>query len=222
MDEDFLKAQIDAFHKYGFEVWMDDFGSGYSSLNMLQKFDFDTIKFDMRFMREFSESHKSHIILKELVQMAVKLNINTVVEGVETLEQVKFLREIGVNKMQGYYWDKPHSIEDKHTIYITNMGSRPEDLVESDYYNAISRANLTEPIITGDVQIDKDEYFGPIPMGVIEFKKDSIHILRYNKTYALFLLKTGFVNQEDLGTGDLLVKRIPEPNFIQTVSLYLR
>ncbi len=217
-DESFVKSQIDKIHKAGFSVWMDDFGSGYSTLNMLQTFDFDTIKFDMKFMREFAVNKRCHIILFELMIMALKLNVNTVVEGVETIEQAKFLREIGADKMQGYYWGKPCNLEAKHNIFLSDIGNPPESTIETSYFDSISKANLIEPDINDDYSIDTDEYFGPLPMGIIEFAEDSINILRYNKTYAQFLLKTDFIDREDLGTGVLPVKRMPEPRFMEAVE----
>ena len=70
---------------------MDDFGSGYSSLDLLQEIHFDVIKFDMRFMQQFNQKPESRVILTELMKMAVSLNSETVAEGVETAEQAEFL-----------------------------------------------------------------------------------------------------------------------------------
>ncbi len=109
-DADFLKIQIARFHEAGFKVWMDDFGSGYSSLNALADFDFDLIKFDMVFLKKFDVSERARIILGEMLGIAKKLGIDTVVEGVETEEQVRFLSTSGCDKCQGFYFDKPASV----------------------------------------------------------------------------------------------------------------
>ena len=101
-DFEFMKSQIERFRSLGFRVWMDDFGSGYSTLDVLQSIRFDLIKFDMRFMKEFDTSEKSRIMLTELIRMAISLGVDTVCEGVETKEQADFLREIGCTMMQGY------------------------------------------------------------------------------------------------------------------------
>ena len=85
-DFDFMKTQVQRFQALGFQVWMDDFGSGYSSLDVLQDIHFDLIKFDMRFMKRFSEGEESKLILASLVRMAVALGIDTLCEGVETAE----------------------------------------------------------------------------------------------------------------------------------------
>ena len=95
-DFDYMKAQIERFQNLGFSVWMDDFGSGYSSMDVLQDISFDHIKFDIKFMQRF-DREKSRIMLTELVRMAMALGIKTITEGVETEEQAEFLREIGCN-----------------------------------------------------------------------------------------------------------------------------
>ena len=111
-DFDFMKEQILRFKSLGFQVWMDDFGSGYSSLDVLQSIPFDLLKFDMHFMKLFDKEEKTKIILRELVHMAIGLGIDTLCEGVETSEQVEFLREIGCAKLQGFFFCKPIPFED--------------------------------------------------------------------------------------------------------------
>ncbi len=112
-DFEFMKKQVERFQDLGFEVWMDDFGSGYSSLDVLQDIHFDLIKLDMRFMHRFGEGEEGKIIVGELLSMANRLGVKTICEGVETEEQVKFLRENGCTKIQGYYYGKPAPFEMK-------------------------------------------------------------------------------------------------------------
>ena len=103
----FMKQQVERFRELGFPVWMDDFGSGYSSLDVLQSIKFDLIKFDMGFLRKLDEGDNGKIILTELMRMASSLGLDTICEGVETKEQAQFLREIGCSKLQGYYFGRP-------------------------------------------------------------------------------------------------------------------
>jgi EAL domain-containing protein (putative c-di-GMP-specific phosphodiesterase class I) len=106
-DFEYMKEQVNRFRDLGFRVWMDDFGSGYSSLDVLQQFDFDLIKFDMFFARQLFSSDKSRIILTEMMRMVSNLGIDTLAEGIETKEQLTFFDEIGCNKLQGFYYGKP-------------------------------------------------------------------------------------------------------------------
>ncbi len=217
LDPDFLATQIDRFHKAGFKVWMDDFGSGYSSLNLLQKFDFDLIKFDMRFMREFNFSKKNHVIINELIQMTKKLNIDTVVEGVETIEQVKFLREIGCNKMQGFYFAKPITLEEWYDIYRARVGNKIESIEEREYYEIISQTNVVEPTINKDYNWDSDSFFGQMPTGVLEFRLDSIYVMRYNKNFAEFLLREHYIEEIDLGKEMIKQRKNPGDDLLKAV-----
>jgi diguanylate cyclase (GGDEF)-like protein len=105
-DEDgYIREQVTRFQKDGFEVWMDDFGSGFSSLNVLKDYDFDFLKIDMMFLRNFTE--KSKVIIRAIVEMAKLLHIGTLSEGVEIKEHLDFLKEIGCDRVQGYYYSKP-------------------------------------------------------------------------------------------------------------------
>ncbi len=104
-DASLIHKSVDNFQSRGYEVWMDDFGSGYSSLNVLKDFSFDEIKIDMAFLRPLSD--KSKIIVSEIITMAKKLGIRTLTEGVESKEHVDFLSSVGCERLQGYYFSKP-------------------------------------------------------------------------------------------------------------------
>lgn len=104
-DEDKLKTEVDRFRKAGYQVWLDDFGSGYSSLNVLQNYHFDEIKIDMAFQK--TNSPQSRQLLSSIVQMAKALGLHTLAEGVETREQAEFLKNIGCEKIQGFYYGMP-------------------------------------------------------------------------------------------------------------------
>ncbi|MCR5585176.1 MAG: EAL domain-containing protein [Lachnospiraceae bacterium] len=101
---------IDKLQNFGFSVEMDDFGSGYSSLNTLKDFKMDVLKIDMDFLKMKSEQ-RGRDILESVIQMADKLNTDVITEGVETDEQFEFLKKIGCKKFQGYLFDKPLPVE---------------------------------------------------------------------------------------------------------------
>jgi EAL domain-containing protein (putative c-di-GMP-specific phosphodiesterase class I) len=115
---DDLQEKIEFFQTKGYEVWMDDFGSGYSSLNVLKDYNFDVLKIDMLFLRDFESNPKSKEIVASIIEMAKKLGIDTLVEGVETKEQYDYLKEIGCNKVQGYYLGKPSPFDKRLISFI--------------------------------------------------------------------------------------------------------
>lgn len=107
-----LKEITDALHKRGFTVAMDDFGSGESSLNMLNSVPIDVLKFDQNFLRKNNESEKTEQFITSLIKMAQQLQKKTVFEGVETEEQRDFLKSIKCDSVQGFFYSKPLLEED--------------------------------------------------------------------------------------------------------------
>ncbi|SFA97045.1 EAL domain, c-di-GMP-specific phosphodiesterase class I (or its enzymatically inactive variant) [Acetitomaculum ruminis DSM 5522] len=138
-DEGILDEAIRRFHEAGIEVWMDDFGSGYSSLNVLKDFKFDEIKIDMLFLRNFGE--RSKVIVTKVVEMAKSLGIHTLAEGVETEEQLKFLKSIGCEKIQGYYYSKAMPYDDQ-IRHLNNKGMTSETNELAALYEKTGLVNL--------------------------------------------------------------------------------
>lgn len=111
-DTEELINTTNKLREYGFKVEMDDFGSGYSSLNMLKEVNVDRIKLDLNFLTSSGNEKKSETILSCVIQMIRELEIELITEGVETAEQADFLQSKGANAMQGYYFYKPMPIAD--------------------------------------------------------------------------------------------------------------
>ncbi|MBR0400612.1 MAG: EAL domain-containing protein [Mogibacterium sp.] len=186
-DFDSMKKQVESIRELGFPVWMDDFGSGYSSLDVLQSIRFDLIKFDMRFMQQFDSGDSNRIILTELMKMATSLGVDTVCEGVETKEQVQFLQEIGCCKLQGFYFLKPIPMEEIFRRYEAGMQIGFENPVESAYFDAIGRINLYDlAVLTGDDDDAFHNYFNTLPMAIIEVKDGKMRFVRSNQSYRDF------------------------------------
>ncbi len=112
---DNLNILIDIMKKIkeiGFLISMDDFGSGYSSLNLLKDLSFDILKLDRGFLIETTDTKRGKIIISKIVEMAKAIDIKVICEGVETYEQVEFLKEIGCDKVQGYLFAKPMVLDE--------------------------------------------------------------------------------------------------------------
>lgn len=106
-NEDFLVLLLSQLKSLGFSIAMDDFGTGYSSLNLLKKLPVDTLKLDKEFLQKGYTDGKERIVIEGFVTIAARLNMEVVCEGVETQSQAEFLRSIGCNTAQGYYYAKP-------------------------------------------------------------------------------------------------------------------
>ena len=109
LTDDFVKLreEINRIKDLGYSLWLDDFGSGYSSLNVLKDYQFDVVKIDMRFLSSFENSEKSRTLIDCIIKMATRINMLTLTEGVETREQADFLHNIGCGRLQGYLFGKP-------------------------------------------------------------------------------------------------------------------
>ena len=106
----------------GFKLLMDDFGSGYSSLNILLETPFDVLKLDKKFIENMMVSERGKLILEQVVTMAEKLGLGLLAEGVETKEQVEVLKTIGCDHVQGYYYAKPMPVEEFFQMLLKDRG----------------------------------------------------------------------------------------------------
>lgn len=98
---------VEELRTLGFIIEMDDFGSGYSSLNMLSQMKLDILKLDMRFVQNETAKATDQSILSDIISMAHRMKLSVVAEGVENLEQMNRLREMGCDYVQGYYIARP-------------------------------------------------------------------------------------------------------------------
>lgn len=157
-----LKKELSRFRKAGYQLWLDDFGSGYSSLNVLKEFHFDELKIDMAFLQNFNEDSRK--IIRSIILMAKNLSIHTLAEGAETKEQVDFLKESVCEKIQGYFYGRPMPREEieKGLKEGTYIPERPREAVVMDRVGLVN-------ILT-----DK-------PVGLFLDTKDELTILSRNE-----------------------------------------
>ncbi|SER30763.1 EAL domain-containing protein [Parafannyhessea umbonata] len=168
-DAERVRGQMERFRAAGYQVWMDDFGSGYSSLNLMKDNDFDAMKIDMEFLSNFND--KSRGIIESVVAMAKRLGVQTLAEGVETQEEFCFLRDIGCEKVQGYLFGKPMPYE-RCMARCEELGLEVESRSWRHYYDAI-----------GQVDFMTDQ-----PLSLLEYDGESFRVLFGNEGfYALAL-----------------------------------
>ena len=105
--QEVLKENMKRLQDAGYKVWLDDFGSGYSSLNVLKDYQFDVLKIDMKFLAGFSKNEKTKPILMNIVNLTKQLDMISLTEGVEEKNQFRFLASIGCDRVQGYLFSKP-------------------------------------------------------------------------------------------------------------------
>ena len=111
-DTDDKMHVLKEFRDKGFIVEMDDFGSGYSSLNMLKEMPVDVLKIDMKFLGKGSDEDRANIVVKNVIRLSEDLGIISLTEGVETVDHFNLLNELGCVLFQGYYFSKPVPLAD--------------------------------------------------------------------------------------------------------------
>jgi len=131
-DPDELMRAVADLRDRGFIVEMDDFGSGYSSLNMLRNLPVDVLKLDMGFLHRSDSNANDAVILNSVIRMAHGLNIPVIAEGVETVEQAEMLKTMGCRLMQGYFFAKPMPMRDFYKLLDETRASRHTYRAPSD------------------------------------------------------------------------------------------
>ena len=147
---DQINRAVEQLHQYGFTVLMDDFGSGYSSLNMLKDTNVDVLKLDMKFIEMNEENREKGIqIISSIVDMAHKLHMIIVAEGVESREQVDMLRSMNCIYGQGFYFCKPMTVQEIHSML---------DRMDADDYACtdLRRRNAEEGVFLRDLKTERD------------------------------------------------------------------
>ena len=190
--KELLKGIVDRFRAAGYQIWMDDFGSAYSSLNALKEFSFDELKLDMCFLRPFNLRSKR--IATAVVEMAKSIDIHTLVEGVETEEQFSYMRNIGCEKVQGFYFGRPLPY-DEALLNLRRQGIEIELPHDRQYYDDIGRIDFLSavPFMTREEHdaIVTARQLNSIPLALAECSADSFKILYYNTAFEETAADTG-------------------------------
>ena len=175
-----IKGVITELKEAGFPMLMDDFGSGYSSLNMLKKIDFDILKFDMKFLRVDDEEERKRglEVLESVVNMARLLIVPVIIEGVETQDQVEYLTEMGCRYAQGFFYYKPMPVQDFEALLSDDDNVNYEGYV-SKRVEQVHMREFLEDMPSTEMMINN--MMGPV--GFYELAEDHIEVIRVNEPY---------------------------------------
>ncbi len=199
-DPELFMTQVRSLHDAGFEVWMDDFGSGYSSLNVLQRYEFDVLKLDMEFLRGAARDwEKARSIVAGIVRTAKRLGVRSLAEGVETKEQAAFLEGIGCDMLQGYLFSSPQPLDVIAQRWFNGTGLPREARGEEPYWNAVSRISLTDFSEYDDGQGIEGISISEFPAGVFEKRAGKWRVVRDNRSLGEFLERMDIVRKGHSG-----------------------
>lgn len=177
----------------GYSVWVDDFGSGYSSLGLLQAYPFDRLKIDMLFMQDFTQ--RSRELVTAIIRMSKALGILTLIEGVETQEQLRFIKSVGCDSIQGYYYSKPLDWQG----FLAYLSEKPvEPWEEKEYWNAVGRFDLLTPNPFEQGAAAFETIQSDIPLALIECTWGRGDYIYVNDAYLESIRSLGFESVQAL------------------------
>ena len=205
---------FDKFRKAGFEIWMDDFGSGYTSLNVLKDYEFDLLKIDMKFLSNINA--RTRKIISAIINMAKSIGVHTLAEGVETKEQVRFLRSVGCEMMQGYFFAKPMDHR-KFENFLEKGRLGIEKPEERNYWQSIGLLNILssdpfEEFESGKNLLDNVSQ-SSFPIEFLELRDERFYFLYRNDAYIKEAKKMGLNNPKYI---DELVNDRTKPYYHDT------
>ena len=175
IDEEII-GKILQLKAVGFQILLDDFGSGYSALNVLKNMPVDFLKMDMRFLDDFENSEKARSIIAGIAHIAKWLKLPVISEGVETVEQKEFLKSVGCEYIQGFFYSKGVSPEKFQNLLTETLSIKTDcnqtfnmDGLNRIWQNNVEYNEALEPLIGG--------------IAFLEFTEEHLEILRHNQTF---------------------------------------
>lgn len=181
--DDMLRT-MNLFRQSGYRLWLDDFGCGYSSFNVLSNFEFDVLKIDMNFLQRMEEKNdrkKAELIIFTIIRMAKELGIHTVCEGIETGERLNLLRSLGCNKAQGHYYSRP--------LPLTELNLEKyqlEDWDERVYQDQVDLINVIDSDEAGEHGVNHSR-----PAVLTEIFRNQCQLLSFNKAFLDYMSNYG-------------------------------
>ena len=176
-DQQNMIERINSIRRLGYQIAMDDFGSGYSSLNTLKDLPIDILKLDMGFLKDKTNMDKGGKILTSLTHMAQNLEYTTIAEGVETQEQADFLKSIGIDIIQGFLYSKP--IPEEKLLELISNSESSVIIEKSKRTGLVDMGSFYNPESSESIMFDKLSG----PAAIIEYspKQKRTTILRINQ-----------------------------------------
>lgn len=181
-----LQQTVAGLQKEGFVIMMDDFGSGYSCLNMLKEIPVDVLKVDMKFLPRQYDG-RAERILASVIRMAKGLGMPVIVEGVENEEQTALLSSLGCDYIQGYYFARPMPLKEYEHLLDEQQGAETKITQEESRH---SRDLMDELLRTVP---ENKLFFKSVlhPMALFEYKNETLEVLRVNKAYLRLIGEKG-------------------------------
>lgn len=171
-----VQMMVEKLQRYGFTVLMDDFGSGYSSLNTLKDLKVDILKMDLEFLSDCKDRERAECILASIIRMAKWLNLPVIAEGVEKESQVMLLKSLGCEYVQGYYFARPMPVQEyEELVFSEDSSSMEKDSLDSLGSSSYEGKSLleTEVLLSNIMQ----------SIAMYDYSNGHIETIRVNKAF---------------------------------------
>lgn len=174
-DDENIRKDVSRLRQLGYQVWVDDFGSGISSLNVIREYDVGGAKLDMKFLEDFETSRKSPVVIQGIIHLCHVLGLEIVVEGVETQKQLEFIQRSGGHYIQGFIFSKPKPMAqiEKEWFWDNYLDQRERPL----YRRA---GNMDLDRLFTDYQEIQGSRPGQVGTLLFEEEGNQMHLLRHN------------------------------------------
>lgn len=198
ISDDIVMAEgVRKFRDDGFQLYMDDFGSGYSSLGQMAFMDFDVIKFDKTMLDHVEDNERARAVLADTISMVKRLGMQTLCEGVETQGQLDFLQAIGCEKAQGFHFGRPSKHE--HIMgslaKLAMLNESPED---NAYFDEVGRINLLDGTSASIHGTEAATFLGSQPIAVLEITQDRLRCITSNIAFNRLVTRMGYPSFDDM------------------------
>ena len=200
-----LMEGIKKFRRAGFKLYLDDFGSGYSSLQVLEGASFDVVKLDMSLLREVEVNERARVIVADAISMVKRLNLQTLCEGVETEDQFLFLKAVGCEKAQGYLFSKPVSHEEI-MAHLEETVEKHETVEDQRYFDSVGKINLIDGTRSSVHGVEAAHFLGTQPFAIVEARGQKLSFLSSNAAFNRLIESSGAHSLDGLAerlSGDL-------------------
>lgn len=200
-----IRDHIQLFHDDGYQVWLDDFGSGYSSLNTLHEYDLDCVKIDMHFLHHRND--RTRTILSSIVDLSKRLGMSVLAEGVETSSQREYLADIGCTYLQGYLYSKPLPILEL-IAETARAGLEVESPADRLFYSHLAKVNILD--VQGTGQGARSDAQAKVPVSIVEVENRTLRTAYANPACRALLGRAGMGDTEkadDRANTELFARR---------------
>ncbi len=186
--QDDIVSSFRVLKDMGYQLWIDHFVANETVIFLLKEYGIHAVKINMKYFCDAIANYRSRVMLRAIIYMMKELGVTTIATFVENEGEYQFLRELGCEKVQGYYFEKPIPVEEVIRMYATNEVGTIEDMTSEEYNEKVSRINLMNKHEVGESE--------DLPTAIVEWSNQTFRYLYTNKKFRETLYAIGISSLE--------------------------